>query len=282
MSQLTALPIEAWKPVITTLIEEPLCSVPSTYRITIMRSTLALLFILAATTTAFAQSESAVWSLALNVGYVIPVADGMRGTSTEFRGDVSQDYSPRRYPYADDRAVSFSAGGLVAYRPGGSPISAIGGLQRTTFFVDDEIGNEARMALWTMMLGAEYSLGTFEDGLNPFARAGVNGSIIDGNVVYRYLPPFGFTTEITPAVRIGIESELGLRANLQTIPISVEASLHYTHANLFGRSFEDPGKRPPQALEEVALNDGANPDDAGDASRAIGFLSVRATARVRF
>lgn len=247
-----------------------------------MRSTLALLFLLAASTAAFAQSESAVWSLALNAGYVIPVTDGMLGTSTEFRGDVSQDYSPRRYPYGDDRTASFSAGGQVAYRLPGSAISALGGLQRTTFFVDDEIGNEARMALWTMMLGAEYSLGTFADGLNPFVRAGVNGSIIDGSVVYRYFPPFGFTTEITPAVRIGIESELGLRANLQTIPISFEGSLHYTHANLLGRSYEDPGKRPPQTLEETALNDGANPDDAGDASRAIGFLAVRATARVRF
>jgi hypothetical protein len=247
-----------------------------------MRSLLALLFALTGPVATLAQGGNGVWSLALNAGYTIPVTSGMRGTATEFQRDVREDYSPSRYPYGDDRALAFSSGGQMAFRLPGSAVSALAGVQRTTFFVDDETGDEARMALWTFMLGIEYSLGTYDEAFNGFGRVGVNSSVIDGNVVYRFFPPFSFTTEITPAVRIGFESELGARYNIAGLPLSVEASVHYAHANLIGMSFEDPGMRPPQTLEEVALNDGANPEDPGDVARSIGFVALRATARVRF
>jgi hypothetical protein len=238
-----------------------------------------LLFVLIATASS-AQTDRpmpAQWSIRIDAGYNIPVSSTMRATGAEFKEEARNDYAPSRYPFGDSRARSFRAGGEIAYRFEESGMGAYGAFGRTNFFVDDDEGNEAQIWVWSGTLGGEYSIGTFEDRVSGYGRLGLNASMIGGRVYYHF-----FTTDIESAMRLGFEAETGARLNVGVIPLSIEAAVNYTNANLVGKTFQMPTSKPGGFLEVVGPNDGTDPNDAGDGSRTIDFATLRLGLRWRF
>ena len=225
-------------------------------------------------------------SLLLDVGFHNPVSAAMNGTAEEFYREVSQDNSPSRYPFGDGDARKFLAGGHLAYRFPESPISLFAGVQRSIFIGYGTNGGQAKLRLWTVTLGGEYSFGDALDRWNGFGRGGINGSLFDGRIIHPGDPPFhswipGPTTLVDRAVRYGNEAEAGARYNLKFSPVSIEASVNYTNANLIGKEYQAPQASRLEWSSTTSLNDGADPLDPADRPRTIDYVTLRVGVRIR-
>lgn len=225
------------------------------------------------------------WSLMLDIDYITGISSSMRGNANQFRQDLFTDYSISRYPFGDKSTRSIGTGGSLAYRFPKSAWSGLGGIHTASFITDDGLGR-ASMLLTVFSLLGEYAIGGSEEIWNTFLRAGINGSLILGELRTPPIPGFTTTEQIViidPASRFGFEGEFGGRVNIPSLPISVEMAVGYTNANLLGKTYKPPSGVPPKALPERALNDGANPDKAGgDSNRTIDFLAIRGGLRVWF
>jgi hypothetical protein len=223
------------------------------------------------------------WSLSLGLGYDLPASSGMNGTRDAFESDIRRDYNNRSYPFGDDRALSGSFGGDLAYRFPNSSWSALASDRVFLSYVDNgfapntAFSENASMFVNAFGLGAEYTLGTPSDRFNTFARGSLILSTIFGEVNY-----FTERTELTPASRGGVDLMLGERWNMPFAPLALEASVDYLNANLIGKSYEAPSVSPPNTLRERALNDGANPNDPGDSPRTIAYIGFQLVARLWF
>jgi|GEM_PF-4173855 len=234
------------------------------------------------------------WSFFLNISSGYPISPSMRANGEEMALDILGDtaYTTMRYPFGDPSTTGYGWGGDLAYRFPGSAISAMAGLGLTTFIAHDAGGQQARMSIRTFSLAGEYALGGTADRWNTFVRAGVNLSLIGGDI--RYVDtirldaplslriPVDIRTEVPTATRLGIQAEFGGRINLSGWPLSVEASAIYTNANLIGRSYTPARRGGNVGLAERGLNDGADPDNPSDQSRTIDFLALRGGIRLWF
>ncbi len=234
------------------------------------------------------------WSLLLSLSSSYPISPSMRANGTEMALDILGDtaYTTMRYPFGDPSTTGHGWGGDLAYRFPESDVSAMAGLNLVTFIARDAGGQQARLSILTFSAAGEYALGGARDIWNTFVRAGINLSLIGGDIRYvdtiRLDPPLplrvpvDIRTEVPTATRLGIQTEFGGRVNLPGWPLSVEASAIYTNANLIGRSYTPARKGGNIGLAERGLNDGADPDNPLDRSRTIDFLSLRGGIRLWF
>lgn len=217
------------------------------------------------------------FSLTLNYGQSVALSYGMNGTSEEVFHDAAENDVVMRYPFGDPDTHPFSIGLRAAYRFAEAPWSLTLGLHRTSFLTEDTLQNRAMMGIWSFVAGAEWTAGRSIRTLNFFTRAGMVGSLIDGDVITQGI----FTTDVASSFRLGYEGEMGLRFNLRNSPVSIEASVRYTNVNVLGREFVRPGAHANQFLWKTDLNDAPDPGNPGDPGRRIDYLTVQGGVRVR-
>jgi opacity protein-like surface antigen len=222
------------------------------------------------------QTAGSPWTIVLEGGYASGVSSSMRGTNAQFASDVEKDYNYSAYPFGDPNAWGAGGGARIEYRflPGNFGAYAAGRL--LSFTTSNATHDSATLAIGSISLGAEY-IYDVSPSFDLFGKAGINGSLIGGQLVYT----FGTANITTPNDRFGFELGLGADWNPWSI-ILLRAFVDYSNVNLIGKSYTPPDTSSPLGLFFPALNDGANPNNSNDRPRTIDYLLIGIGIGVRF
>lgn len=225
-----------------------------------------------------AQTDSAHikhWSVRLSGGLNIAASESMKGTVDGVVNDAADDYIVTQYPF-DDPTSALGFGLDLGYR-----LSDRVGLYfgASADFWSNEVDVAYNATADLTRIGGEVGLSAviwpITNGLDLVGRAGLQVNVYSGEIVVSYGSFFTYTTTVNPALRLGANLQSGLAYTFPGSPLTIDIMGGYANGNLVGKSFTKPSATPNADLNEIELNDGANPDDPSDEPRVISLWSAR-------
>ena len=218
-------------------------------------------------------------SIMYYVSAVTGASESMTGPLWAYRSEVRHGDEHADYPCGEIALPPSTGGVQIAYRLPGSRLGGYVGAEWLRFTATDVEGF-AHFDMATVMIGGEYALWEPGRQWSFFGRGGINGSSIGGELVS--VDAFsGYRTTVRRGVRLGIDGGLGARYTMRSGHFALETSIGYIDANLIGRSYT-PATHIDALEANRELNDGADPGDPDDHSRAIALFTLRLGARLIF
>ncbi|MDB5035461.1 MAG: hypothetical protein JWQ98_2702 [Chlorobi bacterium] len=213
-----------------------------------------------------------VFSVNGSVGQLEAQLGAMNGGMYAFEEDIVGRGWLRTYPFNIFEYVG--VGAQIGYRLMDSRFGLLLSYtwsQHSDFLDKDTVF----LTFETFTLGGDYCIGDQRDHWNLFLKAGGNISVFNGRTKSQLFPDTLYRV-MNPAVRVGLETEVGGRYNFIGIPLAIEIGFNYTNANIIGSRFE----RTSIGLIGSELNDGPNPDDPSDRKRVIATLIFKSGIRI--
>jgi hypothetical protein len=234
------------------------------------------------------DSRPGGWSIAISTGGQYSLSSSMHGDIAQYEAALSNGTAPAQYPFAANRAFGLGFGAQLEYRIQGSPLSLYAGGYGMSFNAGSGFRNSTTgrftMTIFSTTGGLQYTFGQTYQRWNFYGRIGFAPTVIassnrSGNGNRSFFDSLRLNTVDS---RVGMEIEIGERYHFPRLPIGIEASINYTNANLFGKSYTDPATFGALFGAGDSINDGKNPNDPTDNARTIDFLSIRFGARIYF